>query len=44
MGWEQVKLFSHDKWYLIETLEMSGLFGEFVLIVVEHLADELNSH
>jgi len=28
----------------MDTLEMSSLFGEFVLIVVEHLADKPNGH
>jgi len=28
----------------METSEKSSLFGEFVLIIVEHLADKPNGH
>jgi len=39
-----VKLFGQVELYWKETLEMNGLFGEFVLSVMEHLADKPSGH
>ena len=44
MGQEQVKLFGWVELYWKKTSEMNGLFGEFVLSIMAHLADKPSDH
>jgi len=41
LGQEQAKMFSQVELYWKETLEMNGLFGEFVLSIIAYVARKM---